>query len=89
MTQYTEEVEMVRLREKASKWAKTVRAIHGHSMDSMWYDDRPEDTADGKTVVDIEYNDGTVKREFADGTSIIMGTPNKGEDLLASYQRHN
>ena len=28
----------------------------------MWYDDRPQDTADGESVMDIEYNGGWIDR---------------------------
>ena len=59
MTQYDETVENQRLLLEAEEWSKGIRSMHAHSLDSMWYDTRPQDTADGKTVVDTQYNNGT------------------------------
>ena len=48
MGQYQDKVERQRLLLEAEEWAKEVRSLHAHSMNSMWYDDRPQDTEDGK-----------------------------------------
>lgn len=53
----------------------------------MWYDTRPEDTADGKNVIDIEYNNGTVKRQLSDGGVFIFGKAATGDELIDNYVR--
>ena len=58
MTEFNELVAEVKLRIEAEKWAKGVSGLHAHSLNSMWYDDRPGDTANGQSVCDIEFNDG-------------------------------
>jgi len=89
MTQYEDRVEQQRLKIEAEEWAKGVKSLHAHSLNSMYYDDRPQDTEDGKTVMDVMYNDGSVRRTCADGGVIIMGTQLRGEDLVDEYRRHN
>ena len=65
MTQYNERVEYQRNKIAAEEWAKQVKTIHAHSLDSMWYDTRPQDTENGKTVLDVEFNNGTVRRTLS------------------------
>lgn len=89
MTQYDERVEQQRLRIEAQEWAKGVKSLHAHSLDSMWYDDRPGDTADGKNVIDMEFNDGSVRRTLADGETVILGTALTGEELIRTYRQFN
>ena len=87
MTQYDETVETQRLIIEAEKWAKQTRAIHVHSLQSMYYDDRPEDTLDGKAVTDYEYNDGVILR-YQQGKLIhTFGERLKGVALLDAYSR--
>ena len=57
MTQYDDRVQYQRDKLEAEDWAKVPRSIHVHSTDSMWYDDRPQDTDKG-AVTDTEYNSG-------------------------------
>ena len=64
MSQYNERVERQRLKLQAEEWAKGVKSLHAHSLSSMWYDTRPQDTEGDKTVMDVEYNDGSVRREL-------------------------
>ena len=52
MGQYDDKVEKQRLLLLAEKWAEGVKTIHAHSISSMWYDTRPQDTEDGKSVLD-------------------------------------
>ena len=52
MSEYDEVVEKQRMILEAEKWAKGIRTLHVHSLSSMHYDDRPQDTADGKSVTD-------------------------------------
>jgi len=88
MTQYDERVELQRLKIEAETWAKGVKAIHAHSLDSMHYDTRPQDTEDGKSVLDIEHNDGSVKRTTAENETVMLGTSLRGQDLLDAYSRN-
>jgi len=89
MSQYNDKVEQQRLKIEAEEWAKGVRSMHAHSLSSMWYDNRPQDTADGKGVVDIEFNDGSVKRTLSNEQVVMMGTQLKGEDLIQSYTKNS
>ena len=90
MSQYDERVEEQRLKIAAEEWAKGVRSLHAHSLNSMWYDTRPEDTADGKGVVDTEYNNGLVKRQLNNG-EVYLFTENelKGDALIQAYSQNN
>jgi hypothetical protein len=87
MTQYTESVKEQRIRYEAEQWSRGVQNIHAHSLSSMWYDTRPEDTEGGKSVTDITYNDGHVERTLSTGEKIILGERLTGQDLLDAYQK--
>ena len=52
--------------------AAKVKAIHGHSISSMYYDNRPEDTSDGKGVIDVEYNSGRIERTLANTKALEL-----------------
>ena len=52
MGEFNHRVERQRILLEAEEWAKGVNAIHAHSLSSMWYDTRPQDTEDGKSVCD-------------------------------------
>ena len=89
MTQYDERVEMVKQRRAAEEWAGGVKCLHSHQIKSMWYDDRPQDTDDGP-VMDVQYNDGSIKRTIINtGEVITMGKQITGEELVNEYSRHN
>lgn len=85
MGQYQNLVEKRRLYLEAEKWANETKAIHCHSLNSMWYDNRPQDTADGKFVQDIEYNSGLIERRLDSGKTIYFGKRLEGDDLLWAY----
>ena len=70
MGQYADKVEQRRIEIEAEEWAKGIKGIHAHSISSMWYDNRPQDT-DGKGVVDIEYNNGKVVRTLENGKRLL------------------
>ena len=89
MTEFDSVVGKRRAQLEAEAWANKVRSIHAHSMDSMWYDTRPQDTENGKRVIDVEYNSGLIKREFTDNDFVYLGTELKGEELLQSYSQNN
>lgn len=88
MTQYNDRVQKQRDLLKAEEWAKQVKSIHAHSISSMFYDTRPQDTEDGKSVMDIQYNSGLVERKTHDGYTVYFGTELKGDALLDEYLRH-
>lgn len=89
MTQYDNEVERQRLLLEAEDWAMGVKSLHVHSFTSMWYDDRPQDTNNGKeSVTDVEYNCGLIKRS-KDGKHIhTFGKALKGDALIDAYVRN-
>jgi len=90
MTQYDDRVERQRIKIKAEDWAKGVKSLHAHSLSSMWYDDRPEDTADGKSVIDKEYNNGVVERTLASGEKFVFRKYElKGDALISAFTQNN
>ena len=89
MSQYNERVEKQRIKLKAEQWAKGVKSIHAHSLSSMHYDVRPQDTENGNTVLDVEYNDGSVRRTTSNNEIVMLGNPLKGDALLNEFIRNN
>ena len=88
MTQYDDKVQRQRDILKAEEWAKQVKSLHAHSISSMFYDTRPQDTEDGKSVMDIQYNSGLVERKTHDGYTVYFGEELKGDKLLDEYLRN-
>lgn len=89
MTQYTESVERQKIKMEAEAWATSVKSIHAHSLSSMHYDDRPEDTIDGQCVTDTEYNSGVVERRQNGRLIHIFGKKLTGQALIDAYTRNN
>lgn len=89
MGQFDDKVQRQRTLLKAEEWAKTVKSMHAHSLNSMWYDTRPQDTEDGKGVLDIEYNSGLIERKTHDGYTVYFGEELKGDALIDSYEKHH
>ena len=90
MGQYNERVERRRLLLEAEEWAKNVSGIHAHSLSSMWYDNRPQDTENGKTVMDKEYNNGLVERTLSNGETFLFTKYElRGDDLISAYTQNN
>lgn len=85
MTQFSDRVERQRLLLAAEEWATGVSGIHVHSISSMWYDDRPDDTANGKGVTDVSYNNGLIKRSQEGNHIHTFGVELKGDALLDAY----
>ena len=86
MTQFNDRVETQRLKIEAEEWANGVKSIHAHSLTSLWYDKGREDGS----VLDVQYNDGRVKREITStGETIILGTQLVGDALLEQYVRES
>lgn len=87
MTEYKEAVKKQAKLLAAEEWAQGVKGMHAHSLNSMWYDNRPQDTEDGKSVLDIEYNNGLIKRKLNDGTEVYFGKELKGDELIYEYEK--
>ena len=49
----------------------------------------PQDTEDGKGVLDIEYNSGLIERKTHDGYTVYFGEELKGDALIDSYEKHH
>ena len=91
MSEYDNQVEKQREKLAAEKWAKGVRSLQAHSLNSMWYDDRPQDT-DNSPVSDLEFNDGRIQRTIINtGEVIWMNTANKmkGQELVYEFERRS
>ena len=87
MSQYWERVERQRLLIRAEQWARSVKCIHGHSSNSMWYD---EDGTNTRKVVDVEYNNGTICRTDCEtNEDKWFGERLVGEGLIDAYTRLN
>ena len=89
MTQYDERVEYQRLLLEAEEWAWGFKSLHIHSLSSMWYDDRPEDTADGERVTDVQHNNGVIIRSKNGKEIHRFGEEKTGQELVYSYVRNS
>lgn len=85
MTQYDEIVGMQKMLLEAEEWAKGVACIHAHSLSSMHYDTRPEDT-DGKRVIDVEYNSGIIERWQDNKIIHTFGERLEGAELVDKWR---
>ena len=89
MSEYDDKVQQQRDKLAAEEWAKGVKSMQAHSLKSMWYDNRPQDTDNG-SVMDVSYNDGSIKRTIqSTGETVIMGQQLTGEELVYEYNRHS
>ena len=88
MGQYDSLVERQRVLIKAEQWAIEVKCLHAHSMSSMWYDDRPQDTAKGP-VIDVEYNGGWIDRYQQDVVIHTFGKKFSRSELIDKYETAN
>jgi len=85
MTEFNSIVEEQKLLLEAEEWAKGVKTVHAHSLTSLWYDTRKNDGA----VLDIEFNNGLVKREIRKtGEIIFFGKALTGVELINSFVRN-
>ena len=85
MSQYSDRVEKQRLKLEAEEWAKGVKALHAHSLNSMYYAEGRDDGS----VVDVQYNDGSVRRTIsATNEVVILGKSLRGEELINEYVRN-
>lgn len=84
MTEYTEQVIKRAKQIAAEEWAKGVKAIHIHRLNSMWYEPEPN-VAKDQSVTDIEYNNGRITR---DGVEILK-PQFSGEALVREWEHLN
>tara|TARA_Y100000114_G_scaffold41990_1_gene37400 strand:- start:1721 stop:1993 length:273 start_codon:yes stop_codon:yes gene_type:complete len=85
MTEFKDVVYRQSLLLEAEQWALGVRNIHVHSLNSMWYDDRPTDTANGNSVTDITYNNGLIERKQNGKIIHYFGRKLEGQELIDQY----
>ena len=64
------------------------KSSHAHSMSSMWYDTRPQDTEDGKSVIDKQFIVDLLKESLDDGTKVYFGKELEGDELIDAYTRN-
>lgn len=88
MGEHSDKVARQRVLLQAEEWAKGVSGIHAHSLSSMWYDTRPQDTEDGKSVCDRHFNSGLIERTLDDGSIVYFGKELKGDELIDAFQRN-
>ena len=88
MGEHSDKVARQRVLLQAEEWAKGVSGIHAHSISSMWYDTRPQDTQDGKGVIDRSFNSGLIERTLDDGSIVYFGKELKGDELIDAFQRN-
>ena len=88
MTQYNEVVENQRLLIEAEDWAKIPKSVHVHRLESMWYEtDESKKFLENGNVIDIQYNNGIIKRQQDGKTVHIFGEEITGEELIRAYVR--
>jgi len=86
MTEHDDVVYQQKLLLEAEKWAVIPKWVHVHSLSSMWYDDRPQDTANS-SVTDIQYNNGLIVRKKKGKTIHTFGEAQTGKKLVDLYCR--
>jgi len=90
MSEYDAVVERQRVIIEAEKWAKGVKGIHAHSLTSLWYETNPDRTGNDLSVIDIEFNDGVIEREYIKtGKVESIGEHLTGQALYDEFGRHN
>ena len=85
MTQYKDEVELQKKILAAEEYADSIKGLQIHRMNSMWYDDRPQDTEE-HSVTDIEYMSGKIERTLHDGTKVVLVEGATGEKLVSTIE---
>ena len=88
MTQYDERVQYQRDKLEAEAWAKIPKSVHIHRLESMWYETEESKVDFEKgNVVDIQYNNGVIKRQQDGKTIRTFGKEITGKDLVHLYHR--
>ena len=88
MGQYDNAVERQRLLLEAEDWAEKPKAIHCHSLTSMWYEteDSKQDFENG-SVTDTEYNSGLIERTKNGVLIRTFGSRKTGDKLIDLFTR--
>ena len=81
MTQYKNKVELQRKILAAEEYSDSIKGMQGHRMNSMCYDNRPQDT-EKHSVTDVEYMSGKIERTLHDGTKVVLVEGETGEKLV-------
>ena len=81
MTQYKSKVELQKKILAAEEFANDIKGMQVHRMNSMWYDNRPQDT-EKHSVTDIEYMSGKIERTLHDGTKVVLVEAETGAKLV-------
>ena len=91
MTQYSDKVNEVRIQREAELWAKEVKDLHVHSLDSMWYETEESRKLKGNYMVaDTTYNSGKVERVVLgkkESKPFVIRPGLTGEELYRSFVR--
>jgi len=87
MSEYDDVVERQRQLLEAEEWATGVAQIHVHGLSSMHYDDRPQDTKDGKCVTDKSFNNGLIERSQNGKIIHYFGEKLEGDDLIDAWRK--
>ena len=85
MTEYSDAVEKRKMEIAYEEYADGVKQIHCFNTNDtrVWYDDREPE---GK-VMDIEYNDGRIRRQLEDDTVIWIGQKKKKWQIKDEMKR--
>ena len=81
MSQYKDKVELQRKILAAEQYSDSIKGMQVHSISSMWYDNRPQDT-EKHSVTDIEYMSGKIERTLHDGTKVVLVEAETGAKLV-------
>ena len=88
MGQYDSKVAKQRLLLEAEEWAVGIKALHVHSLTSMWYEteDSKRDFENG-SVTDTQYNSGLIERTQNGKLIRTFGYRATGDELVDIYIR--
>ena len=84
MTQYQELVLERAKQIAAEDWAKGIKDMHSHRINSMWYEPHPN-IVKHRNVLDITYNDGRITRDEVE----IVPSQYKGKELVHQWEKTN
>ena len=84
MTEYKAMIERKRKQLLAEEWAKKIREIHCHSLNSMWYEPNPVKVKT-RSVMDIIYNDGRITRDDLE----IVPSQYENDELIDKWEQFN
>ena len=90
MGQHRDKVEHQALRLDAEEWAKGVKQIHVHRLNSLWYETKESiNDMDSGNVTDTIYNDGRIQRSQNGIVIRTFGDVLTGDELVHEYGKYN